>query len=151
MDKTYKNYLQSKDWKDRKEDFFKKTKQRCAICHRKNCQFHVHHKRYQRKGEDLLGKEKDSDLLLLCAGCHHKLHKFKLEYALCARPIKRTVLAKAFRSGDPLNYIEVYLSMPKKIKVKKQKKQIKQKIKVIINKESFYRELYQMDNHIRSL
>ena len=92
----YKKYLQSDYWEKRRVAFKKKTYNRCFICHSKN-NLHVHHKRYKRKGKSILYKEKNTDLRLLCADCHLKIHKYFLEEVFAKNMIKRRKLRDMFK------------------------------------------------------
>jgi len=69
---TYADYIQSEAWKRRAQEL----KQlpgvvpagECAICG--VCRnLEVHHRTYQR-----LGREHPSDLIVLCDGCHQRVH-----------------------------------------------------------------------------
>lgn len=75
---TYRQYLKSNHWKDVRKRFYKKHrgKIKCFNCGRSKVILHLHHKTYAR-----LGKEKLTDLVLLCKSCHrqeHNLPKIKL-------------------------------------------------------------------------
>ena len=83
---SYNNYLKSNYWKKRREEFKIKTWGRCFICHSRK-KLNVHHKRYNS-----LGKEKHTDLRLLCEECQHKIHKYKLERMFASNLIKRRIL-----------------------------------------------------------
>lgn len=85
----YKDYLQTKYWKERRKEFKSKTWQRCFICRNKNCQFDVHHKRYERNGKSILFNEKHTDFRLLCRRCHTAIHVMKLEKQLESNLLKR--------------------------------------------------------------
>jgi len=67
---NYHTYIKSKFWKRRKIELFKTRSKLCDKCgSNKNIQ--VHHLKY-----DYLqfGKEKDSDLAILCNDCHELFH-----------------------------------------------------------------------------
>jgi 5-methylcytosine-specific restriction endonuclease McrA len=64
---NYWSYIQSDRWADKRNEI-KKIRKKCEKCgSRKNLQ--VHHVSYKR-----LGRERDSDLLLLCVFCHEEVH-----------------------------------------------------------------------------
>lgn len=65
---SYKNYIKSKEWKKRREEYYKKFKKECVIC--KNVsRVGLHHLSYKN-----LGREEDDDLVCLCWGCHSDYH-----------------------------------------------------------------------------
>lgn len=76
----YNKYLKSKWWKDRREKYWLKNKTICFCCKLEASE--LHHYNY-----NVLGKEKDSDLIPLCRKCHQDIHdnvkdgKFKLKSA----------------------------------------------------------------------
>jgi len=67
--KTYQEYLQSKHWKNKKKEYYNKNKRKCTKCGSEK-DLHLHHKTYQRVGNELL-----KDLTCLCANCHSEEHK----------------------------------------------------------------------------
>ena len=66
----YKNYIRSKEWARKKADF-----RGCGLntggCYVCGCSENLqqHHKTYKR-----LGKERLTDLILLCQSCHRDVH-----------------------------------------------------------------------------
>lgn len=65
----YNNYIKSDKWHWIREEKFKKAGYKCEICGAvKNLD--VHHVTYKR-----LGREKMSDLAVLCRKCHKTLHR----------------------------------------------------------------------------
>lgn len=69
--KSYSAYLKSKHWR-----LFKKTFRaskyhygKCFICSKEK-NIHLHHLTYER-----IGKEKLTDVVELCKGCHRNVHK----------------------------------------------------------------------------
>lgn len=103
--KFYKKYLQSQEWKNKREEIYKLRNGKCEVC---NCKlyhhYHVHHKTYKR-----LGKELNSDLVLLCEDCHVDLHKKiktkknnnvnKLKYYECEFCLNKIDIKKFLNSG----------------------------------------------------
>lgn len=73
-DWDYEAYLQSNEWKERRNEYFSKNGCRCSICS-SSTKIQLHHLNYKR-----LGYEKDSDLISLCAYCHGLLHQYKDQY-----------------------------------------------------------------------
>lgn len=75
---SYSSYLKSSTWKKTKQKFFQsKFVMRlegylvCSCC-KSSTKLNVHHKTYER-----LGKEKLTDLVLLCEECHNKTHEIE--------------------------------------------------------------------------
>lgn len=69
----YTDYLQSTHWKRKRLQVYSRRKKQCSICKSTN-NLNVHHKTYTR-----LGKEKLSDLVILCQRCHYATHDFHKE------------------------------------------------------------------------
>jgi 5-methylcytosine-specific restriction endonuclease McrA len=61
---AYRDYLQTADWKIRREGALKRAGFSCQICSGKG-ELHVHHRTYVRRDN-----EAESDLIVLCAACH---------------------------------------------------------------------------------
>ena len=72
--KSYEDYLNSIEWKQKAEDIKFDRDFRCQLCNVSGYVklLHVHHNTYER-----LGKEKDSDLIVLCCDCHKLFHDNK--------------------------------------------------------------------------
>lgn len=68
----YKNYLKTEHWKKTRNEVYKRNKS-CVICKSKHL-LNIHHARYERSGESILFKEKQSQLFVLCEDCHKILH-----------------------------------------------------------------------------
>ena len=73
---SYKQQLLDSRWKKRREQVLEHKGRKCEICGAtKN--LHIHHKRY------LYGKYaweyKMKDLMVLCGGCHEKMHGIDLD------------------------------------------------------------------------
>jgi hypothetical protein len=66
---AYPDYLQTADWKIRREDALKRARFSCQVCSGKG-ELHVHHRTYLRRGN-----EAEGDLLVLCATCHKLFHE----------------------------------------------------------------------------
>jgi hypothetical protein len=66
--RTYKEYIKSKFWEERKNSFYKTVGRLCAVCGSTN-QMSVHHLKYGK-----FGKERDEDLVALCWSCHEEFH-----------------------------------------------------------------------------
>lgn len=67
-------YSQTRHWKKRREEYRNSRLQICELCRLGDdgedwVKFHVHHISYARRGY-----ERDEDLRLLCAPCHHLVH-----------------------------------------------------------------------------
>ena len=71
MNAKYKKYLASPEWKGRKERWFRSRPGCCCEVCGSSKKIILHHLTYAR-----VGKERDSDLMPLCNGCHLKLHRY---------------------------------------------------------------------------
>ena len=67
---AYAAYLQSNTWKAKRLQRLKKDKNRCQGCGATE-KLHVHHKTYERFG----GKERMTDLVVVCESCHTTIHQ----------------------------------------------------------------------------
>lgn len=66
---SYEDYLKTKHWKVIKSEYKKRHRYQCTLCFSdKNLQ--LHHMTYKN-----IGREKFTDLVYLCEGCHIKIHK----------------------------------------------------------------------------
>jgi 5-methylcytosine-specific restriction endonuclease McrA len=65
----YRDYLQSDDWKYRRDRALRRAGFRCQVCSG-NGELHVHHRTYVRRGNEAKG-----DLIVLCATCHQLFHE----------------------------------------------------------------------------
>lgn len=66
--KSYKLYIKSKFWEERKNAFYQIHGHKCAICG-SSYKMSVHHLKYGKYGE-----EQDEDLVGLCWSCHEEFH-----------------------------------------------------------------------------
>ena len=66
---NYKDYLKTEHWMKIRIKSLNNAKYSCQICNNKKCQLDVHHKTYERRGE-----EKYNDLIVLCRDCHSLFH-----------------------------------------------------------------------------
>jgi len=66
---SYEEYLQSPEWEEKRERILLLRGRVCQLCGKSNDVLHVHHNNYQHRGEEL-----DSDLIVLCKGCHERFH-----------------------------------------------------------------------------
>lgn len=66
---NYKNYLQSEQWREKREMVFRFNGRQCVHCGSEK-RLHVHHVTYEN-----LGNEKLEDLMVLCESCHAEEHK----------------------------------------------------------------------------
>lgn len=64
----YENYIHSSKWRRRRARALMLGGYRCAKCGTRN-KLQVHHLSYAH-----LGNELDSELMVLCRGCHQKVH-----------------------------------------------------------------------------
>jgi 5-methylcytosine-specific restriction endonuclease McrA len=68
----YKQYMKSRTWKSKRKGALRRALDRCQICYTNKETLHVHHRTYSR-----LGREKASDLIVLCETCHKLFHEHK--------------------------------------------------------------------------
>ena len=64
---NYHEYLQSKEWKQKRLRILRKAGFKCRKCGKKATE--VHHETYER-----IFNERDTDLTALCRTCHDKKH-----------------------------------------------------------------------------
>ena len=72
----YRQYLQTAHWRTTRNCALKRAHYRCSKCATKR-DLEVHHLSYAR-----LGAELDSDLQVVCRGCHLGLHVHEIEHGL---------------------------------------------------------------------
>lgn len=68
----YKEYLQTPHWKRKREEKVRAAGRRCQLCNRDSVSLNVHHRTYERLGEEL-----DEDLTVLCRDCHSTFHEHR--------------------------------------------------------------------------
>lgn len=66
---NYQAYLKSDEWKARRERALTISHHACQICNSPS-HLQVHHRSYER-----IGREVDSDLIVLCSKCHTVFHE----------------------------------------------------------------------------
>jgi hypothetical protein len=66
---NYNEYINSDEWRIRARMIRKAAGNRCQLCNCNNKSLHVHHRSYDR-----LGDEHPGDLTVLCEDCHKKFH-----------------------------------------------------------------------------
>lgn len=67
----YDAYLRTDAWQRRRQAALRRAGHKCQVCGR-TTGLQVHHNTYER-----LGCEANTDLVVLCAGCHGLFHKAK--------------------------------------------------------------------------
>jgi hypothetical protein len=72
-EKWYQTYLQSTEWKEKREKVLLRAQGICEGC-RENKATVVHHLNYKHVGDELL-----FELVALCEECHYKVHKDEIE------------------------------------------------------------------------
>jgi len=72
-EREYRAFLRSKVWKEFRAKIIKERGKKCEACGLSVTLrvLHLHHKTYVRFG----GKERKSDVVLLCKSCHRLVHK----------------------------------------------------------------------------
>lgn len=66
----YKDYLLTPEWQERRKERLRVARYRCQVCNTKNQRLNVHHRTYERRGEEYA-----RDLIVLCEGCHYLFHR----------------------------------------------------------------------------
>jgi hypothetical protein len=74
MKSTYKEYLQSEQWRQNREKRLQIDGRMCAVCGSKK-DLNVHHISYRNIGNENIEK----DLITLCHPCHAMLHRIKVQ------------------------------------------------------------------------
>lgn len=64
----YAQYLKTDHWQSVRKNALRHARYRCQLCN-KQAPLYVHHRTYERRGEELL-----SDVIALCQLCHEKHH-----------------------------------------------------------------------------
>lgn len=62
---SYREYLKAEHWKETRQAAIERAGSRCALCTYQGDQVDVHHRTYERLGEEL-----PEDLAVLCHDCH---------------------------------------------------------------------------------
>lgn len=65
----YRDYLRTPEWQGVRLAALRRAKYSCQLCNASGVQLHVHHRTYQRRGQ-----EWDSDVIVLCKACHEVHH-----------------------------------------------------------------------------
>jgi 5-methylcytosine-specific restriction endonuclease McrA len=66
---SYQEYLHTDHWGSIRRNALEAADRRCQLCNATDQILDVHHRTYER-----LGKEKLSDLIVLCRSCHERHH-----------------------------------------------------------------------------
>ena len=66
----YHQYLQTPEWKARRQKHLKSARYRCQVCNSPNQPLDVHHRTYARRGQEYF-----PDLIVLCRECHGIFHE----------------------------------------------------------------------------
>lgn len=66
----YAEYLKTEHWQEVRKRMLKRAGGRCQVCNRAGVSLHVHHRTYERRGQEEYG-----DLIVLCADCHRTFHE----------------------------------------------------------------------------
>jgi hypothetical protein len=65
----YTDFLKTPEWDATRRAMLRKAKYTCQLCNKDGVTLNVHHKTYERIGEELT-----DDLIVLCKSCHAKFH-----------------------------------------------------------------------------
>lgn len=68
--RLYERYITSSEWDTKRKQALNAHGAYCRGCGRNNIGLHVHHRTYAR-----LGRERMSDLVILCEPCHAGVHQ----------------------------------------------------------------------------
>lgn len=66
----YQQYLQTPEWQQTRKDHLRRARYRCQVCNAGNTQLNVHHRTYERRGQEHI-----RDLIVLCRDCHEIFHQ----------------------------------------------------------------------------
>ena len=83
---TYAEYMKSPLWQFARKLALNRAGHRCEVCRNSRC-LQVHHKAYPKR----LGKEKLSDLVVLCKWCHARAHGLPPPDPYNLKPFSQTV------------------------------------------------------------
>jgi len=117
---NYKLYLQSKEWKAKKQMVFKHYGRNCVVCGTTK-KINVHHMNYDRIG----GKEILADLIPVCHKHHMEIHLLQDVEEITVKIASSRILVR----------YNVQLSSFKKVKKKKRTKKVKKKFSVDSGRE----------------
>jgi hypothetical protein len=65
----YEEYLRTEHWLKTAQRARRAADYKCQLCNRADSELHVHHRTYERLGEEYL-----KDLIVLCEECHRRFH-----------------------------------------------------------------------------
>jgi 5-methylcytosine-specific restriction endonuclease McrA len=65
----YQEYLKTEEWQEKRQERLRVVKYRCQICNAGNTTLDVHHRTYERRGNEYA-----RDLIVLCRNCHALFH-----------------------------------------------------------------------------
>jgi 5-methylcytosine-specific restriction endonuclease McrA len=68
----YAEYLKTEHWQQIRNRSLRHAGYRCQICNAKDVPLNVHHRTYERRGEEIT-----RDLIVLCKDCHELFHNNK--------------------------------------------------------------------------
>ena len=66
----YDDYLKTPHWKAARQQALERAHHRCQVCNSDEQPLQVHHRTYERRGQEL-----PQDLIVLCSICHDLFHK----------------------------------------------------------------------------
>ena len=65
----YEEYLKTPEWQQKRQEAIRRARGRCQLCNADNNGRYVHHRTYERRGDEWL-----QDLIVLCRRCHEHYH-----------------------------------------------------------------------------
>ena len=101
--KDYTDYLLTKHWRQLRQIIYEERGRKCQQCKKEITEYNLHHFTYKR-----IGKERKSDLKLLCYDCHEQVHFQKELKARCAtkrdknKKTKRRQTVESILSDTPV-------------------------------------------------
>lgn len=121
MNKKYKAYLLSDEWRNLKIDLIQQRGYKCERCNKKTKLIQVHHLTYER-----IYNENQEDLILLCGICHQKAHGLiKEKVKPSKKPVKKKtnkkvksiwqIVEEAKKSSNPSKFVKAYNKASKRI------------------------------------
>lgn len=102
----YSDYLKTAHWKKTRQHILTKRKGRCMMC-RSAYRLQVHHRRYKDKLGNILFRESDHELYLLCDSCHATWHNYHGYYVMKMKHIQRvkTLLSLGATRTDAIKIV----------------------------------------------
>lgn len=121
----YYTYINSPEWWSVRQRKVKSSNFQCEVCS-SNANLNVHHLTYVR-----LGSEKDSDLMVLCRGCHTMSHDLWKKMPKIPPAMVRTCLMHFLTYCNELNHQSGKAN--RRRKVNKAHNKLPQTVKILLS------------------